>query len=298
MNLRLQFFLNIFVLQIFQHSDFRFLCKVHAFFSFQLLYSVLVQTSARVLTTNDPADQPILSPRHYQHTDPESGTQLVCDKCPAGTYVSLHCSPSAMRECSPCPEGTFTRRENGIQQCHRCRVPCPAGFIEKTPCTTTQDRICTCPPNSFLSREGGTECKPHSLCPPGSRVKKRGSETEDLLCKPCTKGTFSNVESSTMKCRSHTDCQAQGLILLIPGTRDTDNVCGLPSAEPSYSSSISTTTTLQLSAQGALVQEPITSSPSPLSSLTGHVHKGELRHPVSSLLCIFSEYVYYNEVII
>lgn len=245
---------------------------------------MLLQISARVLTTNGPADQPILSPRHYQHTDPVSGTQLVCDKCPAGTYVSLHCSQSAMRECSPCPEGTFTRRENGIQQCHRCQVPCPAGFIEKTPCTTTQDRICTCPPNSFLSREGSTECKPHSLCPPGSRVKKRGSETEDVLCKPCTKGTFS-VESSTMKCRSHTDCQAQGLILLIPGTRDTDNVCG-HSADPSYSSSISTTTSLQLSAQEALVQEPITSSRSPSSSLTGHEHKGELRQPVSSLLCI------------
>ncbi|KAM9339404.1 tumor necrosis factor receptor superfamily member 21 [Symphorus nematophorus] len=240
-----------------------------------LLYTVLVEISARVLTTGSPADQPILSARQYQHTDPDSGAQLACDKCPAGTYVSVHCSPATVRECSPCPEGTFTRGENGVQQCHRCRAPCPAGFIEKTACTATQDRVCTCPPNSFLSGDGGTECKPHSLCPPGHRVKKRGSETEDVVCKPCTKGTFSDSKSSAVKCRAHTDCQAQGLVLLTPGTRDTDNVCGPSSTAPSSSSSSPVcTTTLLVPARAVLVQEPMTSSSSPSSSLTGPAHKG------------------------
>lgn len=252
-----------------------FLFNFHPLFPSQLLYSVLVEISARILTTSIPADQPLLSPRHYQHTDPDSGNQLVCDKCPAGTYVSVHCSTAAVRECSPCPEGTFTRGENGVQQCHRCRAPCPAGFIEKAPCTATQDRICTCPPNHFLSVDGGTDCKPHSLCPPGTRVKKRGSETEDVVCKPCTKGTFSNVESSAIKCRTHTDCQAQGLVLLAPGTRNTDNVCGPPPTAPSPSSSMSVfTTTLLVPAQPVLVQEPMASLSPPSSSLTGPAHKG------------------------
>lgn len=228
------------------------------------------------MTTNNSADQSVLSPRHYQHTDPESGTQLVCDKCPAGTYVSVHCSLATVRECSPCPEGTFTRGENGIQQCHRCQAPCPAGFVEKVPCTATQDRICTCPPNSFFSRDGGAECKPHSLCPPGTRVKKRGSETEDVFCKPCTKGTFSDVASNMMKCRGHTNCQAQGLVLLTSGTRDTDNVCGPPSAAPSSSSSVSTTTRL-VPAQDVFVQESM------LSSSSGAIHKGGSRNPVSNM---------------
>uniref|UniRef100_A0A3Q2VG67 TNFR-Cys domain-containing protein n=1 Tax=Haplochromis burtoni TaxID=8153 RepID=A0A3Q2VG67_HAPBU len=140
-----------------------------------------------------------------------TGTQLVCDKCPAGTYVSIHCSPTSVRECSPCPKGTFTRGENGVQQCHRCRSPCPAGFIEKTPCTATQDRICTCPPNTFLSGDGAAVCKPHSLCPPGKRVKKQGSEKKDVVCKQCSEGTFSDVKSSATQCRNHTDCQVQGL---------------------------------------------------------------------------------------
>lgn len=240
---------------------------------------MVVVVSAQVLTTTTPADQPVLSPRHYQHTDPNSGTQLVCNKCPAGTYVSVHCSPTAVRECSPCPEGTFTRAENGVQQCHHCRDPCPAGHIEKSPCTATQDRICTCPPNSFFSGEGGTGCKLHSLCPAGTRVKKRGTETEDVICKPCTKGTFSNVKSSAMKCRTHTDCQAQGLVLLTPGTRETDNVCGHPPTAMYSSSSLSISTTTPVRpAQAVLVREPQTSSSSPLSSLTGPAHKGESRN--------------------
>lgn len=235
---------------------------------------MLVEISARALTTSSPAEQPVLSPRHYQHTDPDSGTQLVCDKCPAGTYVSTHCSHVAVRECSPCPEGSFTRGENGVEQCHRCRPRCPAGLIEKAACTATQDRLCTCPANSYLSGSGGGECKPHSLCPPGTRVKKRGSKTEDVICKPCTKGTFSDVESSAVTCRPHMNCQAQGLALLTPGTRDTDNVCGPPSDSPSSSLSDFMTTPL-VPVQTALQQEPMMSASSPSASLTGPAHKGE-----------------------
>ncbi|KAK7907324.1 hypothetical protein WMY93_015936 [Mugilogobius chulae] len=192
-----------------------------------LLCSAVV--SARVLSP--PEDPSVLSPRKYQHTDSSSGAQLSCDKCPAGTYVSTHCSPSAERECAPCPEETYTRGENGVQQCHRCREPCPRGLVEKTPCTSTQDRVCSCPTGTFLSE--GQRCRPYSLCPPGTRVKRRGSETEDVLCKPCSKGTFSDVESSALKCRTHQDCPSQGLVMVVPGTRETDNVCGPPSAHSS-----------------------------------------------------------------
>ncbi|KAM9840822.1 tumor necrosis factor receptor superfamily member 21 [Aulostomus maculatus] len=235
-----------------------------------LLWTVVVCISARVLTTTNPAEQLVLSSRHYQHTDPDSGTQLACDKCPAGTYVSIHCSLTAIRECSPCPEGSFTRGENGVQQCHHCRAPCLAGLIEKVPCTAIQDRACMCPPNSFMLGNG-TECRPHSLCPPGMRVKKRGTETEDVLCKPCTKGTFSHVESGALKCRTHTDCQAQGLMLLTTGTRETDNVCGPLSSAPSSSppSSVSAST-LPGPMPAALVQEQATSLSSLSSSLGAH----------------------------
>lgn len=234
----------------------------------------MAEISARVLTSTSTDDQPILSPRHYQHTDRDSGTQLVCDKCPAGTYVSVHCSLTAVRECSPCPEGTFTQGENGVQQCHRCRAPCPVGFVEKVPCTATQDRVCACLANSFLSRDGATKCKPHSLCPQGSRVKKQGTETQDTVCKPCTKGTFSDVKSNAVRCKNHTNCQAQGLVLLIQGTREKDNVCGLPFTTPS---SVSYTTPLGPT-QPVNVQEHIISSI--FTSLKKLTHKGENRNTV------------------
>lgn len=237
-----------------------------------LFCAAAADVSARVLTTAVPAGRPILSPRHYQHTDHDSGTQLVCDKCPAGTHVSAHCSPTAVRECSPCLEGTFTRGENGVEQCHRCRAPCPSGFLEKAPCTPTRDRVCACPPNTFLAGGGGGRCKPHSLCPPGTRVKKKGGETEDVVCKPCTKGTFSDADSSSMKCRNYTNCQAQGLVLLTPGTKETDNVCAPPSTVPPHASK----TTPLVPVRPGPAEEPETSVTSP-ASLIGDPDQGPHR---------------------
>ncbi|XP_077076314.1 tumor necrosis factor receptor superfamily member 21 isoform X2 [Siphateles boraxobius] len=146
-----------------------------------LVGDVLTHTLNPSPTTEKP-----LSPRHYQHIDPATGNKLVCDKCPAGTYVSSHCTEASIRECSPCPGGTFTR-------------------------------------GSF-SQGGG--CQQHSLCPPGWGVRKRGSETEDVRCRPCQRGTFSDVASDALRCRAYSDCTSLGLTLLIKGTEKTDSVCG------------------------------------------------------------------------
>ncbi|KAG1963593.1 tumor necrosis factor receptor superfamily member 21 [Pimephales promelas] len=183
-----------------------------------LVGDVLTHTLTPSPTTEKP-----LSPRHYQHIDPATGNKLVCDKCPAGTYVSSHCTEASIRECSPCPDGTFTRGENGVQQCHRCQRSCQAPFVEKTPCTSTTDQLCVCPPGSFSL---GGKCQHHSLCPPGWGVRKRGSETEDVRCRPCQRGTFSNVASDALRCQAHSDCASLGLTLLIKGTEKTDSVCG------------------------------------------------------------------------
>ncbi|KAA0708445.1 Tumor necrosis factor receptor superfamily member 21 [Triplophysa tibetana] len=172
--------------------------------------------------TPSPTTEKPLSPRHYHHIDPATGKKLVCNKCPAGTYVSSHCTESSMRECSPCLEGTFTRGETGVEQCHRCQRRCPTPFIEKTPCTSTTDRLCVCPSGSF-SQDG--KCERHSSCPPGLGVRKPGSETEDVRCRKCQRGTFSDVTSDVLWCRPHMDCQTLGLTLLIKGTEKTDNVC-------------------------------------------------------------------------
>ncbi|KPP77723.1 hypothetical protein Z043_102827 [Scleropages formosus] len=190
-----------------------------------LLLTHLGDISAQALGPSSATDA--LSARHYQHTDPGTGAVLLCDKCPAGTYVSKHCTESAVRECESCPEGTFTRGENGVQQCHRCRKPCQPPLVEKSPCTGASDRACVCPPGTFAN---GATCRSHTACGKGWGVRKKGSEAEDVKCKPCPTGTFSDVSSSVLKCRTHTNCTALGLPTLAEGTRESDGTCGPPSA--------------------------------------------------------------------
>lgn len=250
---------------------FIFFSNNRSFLSLQFLYTLLVPTWARMFPSSIPADQLAASPRRYEHADQESGSRLSCNKCPAGTFVSMHCTLEAERECSPCPEGTFTRRENGVVQCHRCRPPCAAtGLVDKVPCSATHDRVCACPPHSFLSEQSGSECTAHSLCPLGFGVKRRGGPTQDVLCKPCTKGTFSDVESSTIKCRAHTDCEAQGMVLLTLGTRETNSVCGPP------------TKNHQVPLQDVPIQVPMALSSPLLPSLSTTTHKGKREPTVST----------------
>ncbi|CAL1586173.1 unnamed protein product [Knipowitschia caucasica] len=231
--------------------------------------------AARVLIP--PEDPSVLSPRKYQHTDPSSGFQLTCDKCPAGTYVSAHCSSNAERECTSCPEESFTRGENGVQQCHRCREPCPRGLVEKTACTATQDRVCSCPPGTFLTQ--GQMCRPHSLCPPGTRVKKRGTETEDVMCKLCSKGTFSDVESTAAKCRTHQECHSQGLVLLVAGTREADNVCGPLPAYSAIRTSPSTTPPKNTASEPGPEQADSSNGPVlEISQTTSSPHNAKAEH--------------------
>lgn len=160
----------------------------------------------------------------YRHVDRTTGQVLTCDKCPAGTYVSEHCTNTSLRVCSSCPSGTFTRHENGIERCHDCSQPCPRPMIERLPCAALTDRECICPPGMYQSN--GT-CAPHTVCPVGWGVRKKGTENEDVRCKQCARGTFSDVPSSVMKCRAHTDCLGQNLMVVKQGTKETDNVCGV-----------------------------------------------------------------------
>ncbi|XP_004452854.1 tumor necrosis factor receptor superfamily member 21 [Dasypus novemcinctus] len=161
----------------------------------------------------------------YRHVDRVTGQVLTCDKCPAGTYVSEHCTNTSLRVCTRCPAGTFTRHENGIERCHDCSQPCPWPMVEKLPCAALTDRECTCPPGMF---QFNATCAPHTVCPVGWGVRKKGTETEDVRCKQCARGTFSDVPSRVMKCKAHTDCQSQNLKVIKPGTKEADNVCGTP----------------------------------------------------------------------
>ncbi|KAG9468782.1 hypothetical protein GDO78_021949 [Eleutherodactylus coqui] len=164
----------------------------------------------------------------YLYTIPALKINVTCDKCPAGTYVSKHCNATELRVCSPCSNGTFTRHENGNDRCHNCSLPCEPPMVLKMPCSALSDRECSCPNATYFLN--GT-CVNHTRCPKGWGVRKKGSETENVKCRMCAHGTYSDVPSHTLRCKTQTNCSGLGLVVLKPGTNERDNTCGpLPSS--------------------------------------------------------------------
>ncbi|XP_065537855.1 tumor necrosis factor receptor superfamily member 21 isoform X2 [Lathamus discolor] len=207
-------------------------CPSAAVFAGFLTLLMLLGTTDGQLKLTSEQNAISLSPGKYRHLDRATNKELICDKCPAGTYVSKHCTTSTLRECSPCPDGTFTKHENGIERCHPCRKPCELPMIEKTHCTALTDRECTCLSGTFQTND---TCVPYTVCPVGWGVRKKGTETEDVRCKPCPRGTFSDVPSSVMKCKTYTDCFGKNMVVIKPGTKESDNVCGSPASLPNTS---------------------------------------------------------------
>ncbi|XP_061228291.1 tumor necrosis factor receptor superfamily member 21 isoform X2 [Neopsephotus bourkii] len=213
-------------------------CPSAAVFAGFLTLLMLLGTADGQLKLTSEQNAISLSPGKYRHLDHATNKELICDKCPAGTYVSKHCTKSTLRECSPCPDGTFTKHENGIERCHPCRKPCELPMIEKTHCTALTDRECTCLSGTFQTND---TCVPYTVCPVGWGVRKKGTETEDVRCKPCPRGTFSDVPSSVMKCKTYTDCFGKNMVVIKPGTKESDNVCGSPASLPNTSLTSSST---------------------------------------------------------
>nr|QIE07174.1 TNFRSF11A [Lepidosiren paradoxa]QIE07175.1 TNFRSF21 [Lepidosiren paradoxa] len=196
-------------------------CGLKTMIFWRLLVFILFSTAA-FRTCSEAAEESHSG--QYRHYNPLTRKDLMCYKCPAGTHVSKHCTETTLRECTQCPAGSFTSQENGLLKCLTCSPPCKEPMIEKVHCTALSDRKCTCPPGTFFSNK---TCVPHTVCPVGWGVRKKGSETEDTRCKPCPHGTFSDVPSSVMRCKSHSNCLKQGQVLIMEGTREHNSVCGL-----------------------------------------------------------------------
>lgn len=98
-------------------------------------------------------------------------------------------------------------------------------MVERTPCTALTDRECACPSGEYLSHD---TCIPYKECPVGWGLRKKGTDTEDVRCKQCSPGTFSDVPSSVLKCKTFTDCTQKNMVVIKAGTRESDNLCGLP----------------------------------------------------------------------
>lgn len=183
----------------------------------------------------------------YQHKDPNTGQILTCTRCPPGTHMSAHCTPTRDTLCVPCPEEHFTQYWNFLPKCLYCSVFCVENQHVKEECTTKNNRVCECNDGYYWHADF---CIQHSECPSGHGVQKKGISyvwhmlsmflftTEvcstfvsagtvhsNTKCARCPRGTFSGVTSSREPCVNHTDCASAGLVVVMNGTSWHDNVC-------------------------------------------------------------------------
>ncbi|NXJ91735.1 TNR1B factor, partial [Corythaixoides concolor] len=169
------------------------------------------------------------TPQFAQCKDPstefyEEELNKCCSQCPPGQYKAESCSHGADTKCSPCRPNTYTAIWNRSPQCFACSPPCRKGFVQNQTCTTSQDRICSCPPNEYcISKiyEYCKMCKVHKKCGKGYRVSRKGTDSTDTECKPCPPGTFSREESYDTNCIPHTVCKS----VAVPGNSINDTVC-------------------------------------------------------------------------
>lgn len=111
-------------------------------------------------------------PPKYLHYDPETSRQLMCDKCPPGTYLKQHCTARRNTMCAPCPDKYYTDTWHTSDECLYCNLVCKELQYVKRECNRTQNLVCACEEGRYLEVEF---CLKHRSCPPGSGVLQAGT---------------------------------------------------------------------------------------------------------------------------
>ncbi|XP_069821241.1 tumor necrosis factor receptor superfamily member 1A-like [Dendropsophus ebraccatus] len=108
---------------------------------------------------------------------------ICCKNCPAGTYVSAHCTMNHHRgKCEPCPLQDFTAFPNGMESCLPC-LTCTKDKVLVESCTPKSDAKCECKSGSYCTPDEPCEvCNRCSRCREGQRVKTPCTSTSDTVC--------------------------------------------------------------------------------------------------------------------
>uniref|UniRef100_G1P776 TNFR-Cys domain-containing protein n=1 Tax=Myotis lucifugus TaxID=59463 RepID=G1P776_MYOLU len=134
---------------------------------------------------------------------------MCCPKCRPGSRVQEACGELRTTVCAPCTLGTYTAHLNALRECLPCCVCDPGlGQVTRWNCTTRTNTVCGCGQGHFCERQDGDsciQCRPHSVCRPGQRVRETGTEWQDTLCEDCQPGTFS-VGGTQAACTPWTRC--------------------------------------------------------------------------------------------
>ncbi|XP_039104235.1 tumor necrosis factor receptor superfamily member 14 isoform X2 [Hyaena hyaena] len=101
------------------------------------------------------------------------------------------------------------------------------GLVTRQKCSTKNNTACICGQGHFCvseSRGDCAECRPHTACRPGQRVRERGTQWQDTVCEDCPPGTFS-PNGALEQCQPWTKCNSSFQSLVNPGTSSSDVTC-------------------------------------------------------------------------
>ncbi|XP_038191208.1 tumor necrosis factor receptor superfamily member 1B [Arvicola amphibius] len=160
-------------------------------------------------------------PKEYYNKN----AQLCCAACPPGQHVKYLCTKTADTVCTNCEMGTYTELWNRLPKCLSCGSRCDRDQVVTRNCTKQQNLVCTCKADMYCALPGKADscrqCMRLSKCGPGFGVASARAANENVVCRACAPGTFSDTTSSTDMCKPHRRCN----ILAIPGNASADAVC-------------------------------------------------------------------------
>ncbi|XP_055459060.1 tumor necrosis factor receptor superfamily member 11A [Psammomys obesus] len=162
---------------------------------------------------------PCTRERQYEHLG------RCCSRCQPGKYLSSKCTPTSDSVCLPCGQDEYLDTWNEEDKCLLHKV-CDAGkaLVAVDPGNHTAPRRCACTAGYHWNPDCEC-CRRNTECAPGFGAQHPLQLNRDTVCTPCTLGFFSDVFSSTDKCRPWTNCTLLGRIEVHQGTKTSDAVC-------------------------------------------------------------------------
>ncbi|GCB75303.1 uncharacterized protein [Scyliorhinus torazame] len=170
------------------------------------------------------ADKMTCEENKYYNEDQDQ----CCSYCPPGLYRKVECTSTHDTICEHCKNSTYKEEWSNSYECTLCVGTCQNDQQEVQRCSPTNRQICACKPGMYCKSQSLNfcdHCVQHQKCRVGEGVIKNGTSSKDTVCKPCPKGTFSDVPSDSAKCRPHTNCSQLNAHLVKEGTSSEDAVC-------------------------------------------------------------------------
>ncbi|KAJ7989575.1 hypothetical protein DPEC_G00305960 [Dallia pectoralis] len=157
-----------------------------------------------------------------------------CQECPPGEGVEVMCG-ATQTVCSQCLDSeTYSENYSHTETCSACTM-CTGLMRMHTPCTDSNDAVCVCDYNYYLS-EVSAVCEPCTLCPAGQGVLAHCDHDHDTVCEECVDDTYSDRDSSLDPCLPCTICDDGVEVELSACTPVRDSFCHNPLL-PTYMSS-------------------------------------------------------------